>query len=715
MPNTLPLPPTRLVGRGRQLDELIELTGRERIVTVLGTGGVGKTRLALELAHRLLPRFPAGVWPVDLSALQSGDVVEAEVVARLGVTRGSADPVRLVAEQLADRQALLVLDNCEHLIQSVAPLAARLAGACRGLSLLCTSREPLGIAGETTYLLGPLDSDESAVELFVDRARAADPGFVPAAPDGPILAELCARIDRIPLAIELAAPWIRLFTPAELLPRVAARFDRLTAERRDRPPRQRSMHATVEWSYRLLTPPQQLLFRRLGVFAGTFDLDAAEQVCGTAPLTHDDIATLLAALRERSLVTVERRGTGSRYRLLETLRQFTAEGREPARHTIYFRDRAERIDAQRLRTGADTQIADLAADADNYRAALRWSAEHEPETALRLAAALEGLWMIRSVAEGRRWLRQALDLQPAPTRHRARALMVLPLVVAAGPTDLEESLGIYRSLGDDVGADLAQLAMSLAAFFDGDLAEAARRSDLTSSHPLVRARAACYRGAALAFTPRRLDEARHLLREAIDRSGAIEDGWGHGLALTMLGFAELRAGQRRSAGERLRAALAGDLRGGVTAAAVGGLGQLRADDDPRAALTLLEAADAVRERAGVPRFPAPIERHLTEVRDTAGRRVAVPIAERCRQRARRLTTGEILDLAREGTTPTPALTNRQQEVALLVADGLSNREIATHLHLSVRTVETHVEHVLSALGLHRRIELAGWIRDSGLK
>jgi len=659
----------RLIGRDREVDELTALLASGRLVTVLGAGGVGKTRLALEVARRRRHAI------ADLSAITTTDAVKAEIAAALGINAGAADLVELVN----DEPKLLVLDNCEHVVNAIADLAGRLLRGCPSLHLLATSREPLGIEGEATYRVHPLERD-AAVELFIERARAADAAFTNS---DPLVEQLCERLDRIPLAIELAAPWVRLLTPAELLARLA---ELLTGDRRDRPARHRSMRATVDWSYRLLSPEQQTLFQRLAVFAGTFDLPAAEHVGEATPAE-------IAALLDRSFLTVERHPTGTRYRMLETLRQFA----EPTRHQVhaeYFRDRAERIDAERIATGCDARIADLVPDADNYRAALAWSSEHAPETALRLAAALEGFWMIRSVAEGQRWLRQALEQSSMPSVYRARALIVLPLMVGDGGGHLPESLRLYQAAADPTGTALARLTMSLAAFFDGDLTAALHHADaVVAGQPFVNARRACYRGAALAFTPRRFADAQAALLDAIDRTDAIGDGWGHGLALTLLGFAELHAGHRRAAADHFTAALAGHLRGGVTAAAIGGLGLLCRAEDPRRSALLLDGAAAVRERAGVSRFPVPIARALGQID----------------HRPQRRTTEELIRLAR-GEKRSP-LTTRQLEVARLVADGLSNREIAERLFLSVRTVETHVENVLAALHLRRRIDLAGWVRD----
>ena len=684
----------------------------------------------METAHRLLAGFPAGVWLADLSPVRAAGAVAAEVGRLVGVTPGSGDPVGLIIEQLRERAVLLVVDNCEHVVDEVAALVHRLVSGCPRVRVLATSREPLGLGAEVTVHLPPLEIDE-AVRLFIDRARAADPDFAAGAADRDVLTALCGRLDGLPLAVELAAPWIRMCSAAELLARLTDRFTVLAAARRDLPPRQRTMRATVEWSYQLLSEPQRLLFRRLAVFNGTFELDAAARVAGAAPLAPERVAGLLAGLRERSMVVVDRPPSGvSRYRLLETLKDFATQllrhsGEAMAlagRHFAYYLGRAEGLDGQRLRTGSDAGVMDLVPDGDNYRTALSWAIEHDVPGALRLAGALEGFWMVRSVAEGRDWVRRALDRVPEPNRYRARALMVAPLVVAGGigwPRSralVGESIDIYERLGDGAGTALAELMMGLAAFFHGELGEARRHVELArrSDHPLVRARAATYLGAIRSFTPHRLENGRHWLRQGAAASEAISDRWGQGTALTVLGLADLRAGYRDQARQHLRQALQTTMQAGVTATAVGGLGALDIDSDPRRALTLLQAAVAMRERAGVATFPVHIAAQLDRARDAACRRLAATVADQCRARARAITTEEVLAYALADTEPAPTrLTARQQEVAVLVAEGLSNREIAQRLQLSVRTVETHVNNILTGLGLRGRTRLAGWVRDAG--
>ena len=739
VPNNLPLTGTSFVGRADLLTEIAARLEVAPVVTLVGPGGAGKTRLAVEFATGALTDYPSGVRLIDFSPVESADRVIAEAAGPLGV---AAPAVDLLVEQLADRRVLLLLDNCEHLVEPITAMVRRLIESCPRLRLLCTSREPLGLGAESIVGVGPLGRTADAIALFLDRARAAAPGFEAAAADRKVLADICARLDNLPLAIELAAPWVRVATPAELLPMVS-RFDVVPATRRDLPARQRTMRATVQWSHGLLSGDEQTLLRRLAVFRGTFDLAAVTAVCaGSAPpptaprpsvptpaLPAPAVAPLAARLAERSMLAVDRgTGTGTRYRLLETIRDLATErltasgemGWLRARHFAHFLATAEGIDTQRRRSGSDRQAGRLIPDGDNFRAALGWALEHDPSGALRLATALEPYWMIRSVGEGRRWLQRTLDRAPEPTPIRARALVVPPLVVAGGipwpqaREMIESAIGIFTLHGDDDGAASARLTLALSAFFHGELVTALRIvDDVRLTSPLTRSRRAVYRAGILSFTPRRLPEGLAGLADALAIAQDVGDTWGAGLALTLLGLAEIRANRVEQAGTHLVAALRSRLQAGVTASAMGGLGELAVAREPRRALVLLDAAVALRERSGVPHFPVPVDAQLAPARAAAARRLAPAVVQRCHEHARTLTTDEAIEFA---CTPGAAsrLTARQQEVALLAANGLTNRTIAEQLHLSVRTVETHVNAALSELGLHSRIQLADWAREADL-
>ena len=482
-----------------------------------------------------------------------------------------------------------------------------------------------GLAAEVTLPVGPL-SRADAVSLLVDRARAADPGFVPG--DRALLASVCERVDDLPLAIELAAPWVRIAATADL-PALAGRSDLGGSTRRDLPARQQTMRATVRWSHDLLTGDEQVLLRRTAVFRGSADLAAVTAVCAGGCLPPDRIGALVARLAEQSVLAVVRPPDGRvRYRLLDVVRDLAAEqlgaaGETPElgrRHVAHYLARAGHVDGARRRSGADAAVAELVADADNHRAALEWGLRHDPQGALRLAVALEAFWMVCSVGEGREWLLQALERAPGPTLDRARALVVPPLVVAGGlPWErVRPMIGtaeeIFTAHSDGPGAALARQTFVLSAFFHGRLAEALRASEppVRDGPALLRARAAVYRGTVLAYTPRRSGEGCRLLATGLAAAQEVGDGWGAGLASTMLGLADLRSGRPDAAWPRLVAALSGRLQAGVTAAALGGTAQLALARDPRWALTLLEAAEALRDRSGGAVLPGP-------GRGTAGR------------------------------------------------------------------------------------------------
>jgi len=336
----LPLPLTSFVGRDRQVTGVRRLLGTTRLLTLTGPGGVGKTRLALHAAANLLDCHPDGTWFVDLTPLVQPELVTETVAAVLEVPSEPGRPVLdTLISMLSNKVALVVLDNCEHLVEACAQVADRLLRSCPNLQLLATSRETLGIAGERTWEVPPLSLCDprhlptiarlaqcEAVQLFIDRARAVQPSFVLTDANAAPVARICYLLDGLPLAIELAAARVRMLTPAQIAQRLERDFQLLTGGGRTTVPRQQTLRATLEWSYDLLTHAEQVLFRRLSVFAGGWDLDAAEEICAGGRIKSDNVLELLGRLVDKSLVEVrEEQGGVARYRLLETLRQFAAE------------------------------------------------------------------------------------------------------------------------------------------------------------------------------------------------------------------------------------------------------------------------------------------------------------------------------------------------------------------------------------------------------
>jgi len=487
----LPVQLTSFIGRDAEMTQVRALLQDNRLVTLTGAGGVGKTRLALQVAAEVLTWFPAGVWHVDLAPLTDAAVVAVAVARALGLPdEVGRSPMAMMAGFIGARRALVVLDNCEHLLEPCAVLAEDLLRACPGLVILATSREPVGVAAEATWRVPSLPLATEAVELFADRAQRARPGFAITAENGEAVAEICRRLDGIPLALELAAARLRAFSPSEVAAGLHDRFRLLTGGSRTAVRRQQTLRASVDWSHALLTEPERILFRRLASFAGGFDLEAAQVVGAGDGLDRHQVLDQLALLVDKSLVAAEESQAATRYRLLETIRQYAAEklgdsgeaDQVRTRHRDHYAALAARLgppadgDPRRL-------IRRLEADMDNLRAAFGWSLElSDAETALRLTSSLQPLWLGRCrMLEGLAWFDAVLAAQPAAEEPiaaevRARALAdaaVLADWAGTAPrlTQAEEAVALARELGDPV---LLGRALLGAGYSAGLLAEAGR-------------------------------------------------------------------------------------------------------------------------------------------------------------------------------------------------------------------------------------------------
>jgi predicted ATPase/class 3 adenylate cyclase len=506
-PHSLPLQLTRFVGRERELGEVRSTLRSARLVTLTGTGGSGKTRLALQVAADLLEEYPDGTWFVEFAGTADPTLVPRVVSSTLGIREQQG---RLILDtlvhHLAMKTTLLVLDNCEHLLDACAELADRLLRACAGFTILATSREPLGITGEVVRRVPPLSVPEAtlapsaetvaafeAVQLFVDRAVAAEPRFALTDANAAAVMAICRRLEGIPLALELAAARLQALTVEQLRDRLEDRFRLLTGGSRTALPRQRTLRATVDWSHDLLTEPEQLLLRRLAVFAGGFSLDAAEQVCGDRQVAPADVLDLLTRLVDKSLALLDSGPISGRYRLLETIRAYALEklraaGEEPElrrRHLTYCIGFAEPAEPALRGPDQQTWLDQLHAELDNFRAAFGWSArQQDPEPALRLASALLEFWVVRADwSEGLEWVERALDLpgevEPAMRMKALRAAAELADVLSDYPRSTaryEESLTIARALGDK-----RAIAMAL----DGLAHEAQRVGRIAEARPLI--------------------------------------------------------------------------------------------------------------------------------------------------------------------------------------------------------------------------------------
>ena len=430
IPNNLPVPVTSFIGREGKLARVLEILESKRLLTLTGPGGSGKTRLAVQAASAMMNHYPDGVWFVDLAALAQPELVPNSVATAVGVREEPGRPIlATLVGSLSTRRVLLVLDNCEHLLEACARLTETLLQACPSLVIMTTSREVLNVSGETTWRVPPLDvadpahlpppeqlTQYEAVRLFIDRASAVVPGFSVTNANAPAVAQICWRLDGIPLAIELAAARVSLMSPEQIAQRLDNRFRLLTGGRRTALPRQQTLRALVDWSYGLLTPPEQVLFQRLSVFSGGWTIEAAEAVCADDTSKVWEVLDLLAALVDKSLVLVDREEDGTaRYRLLETLRQYAAEkltqaGGEidvRARHRVYFVRLAEQLGPALYEAGQIEALARLDKEVGNIRAVLDARVEEEGAAPQRLALAfhLVYYWYLRDLwGEAHRWL-----------------------------------------------------------------------------------------------------------------------------------------------------------------------------------------------------------------------------------------------------------------------------------------------------------------------
>jgi predicted ATPase/class 3 adenylate cyclase len=508
LPNNLPGLLSVFIGRSAELAAVRSLLTESRLVTLTGAGGCGKTRLALQAAAELLDTAPDGVWLAELAPLTDGADIPAAIAAVLGLP--SRDEASLLTA-LREQDALLLLDNCEHLIGAVAKLSDRITRECRRVRILATSREPLGIGGERVYRVASLslpEADEGgpseAVELFRDRARAQDPGFVIDAATSPLVASICRRLDGIPLAIELAAARLSSMSLSQVSTRLDQRFRLLTGGSRNAMPRQQTLQATVDWSFSLLNEPERATLRRLSVFAGGFELEAAEAVCALPDADEFEVLDLVASLVDKSLVVADHAAGGSvRYRLLETIRQYCAQEllradgdaavlQVRARHAQYFLDLAVAAEPALCGSEQGRWLRRLELEWDNLRAAFgHLTDENQNECVLRLGGALERFALSQPHVEILGWLRTGIELagqDAAPSRLLTEALLTCAELIqvllvldagerAAARRYAERALEMARSLGDREMEGYALSALAAADYFDRDLESMQRLSE----------------------------------------------------------------------------------------------------------------------------------------------------------------------------------------------------------------------------------------------
>ncbi|MPY78046.1 MAG: LuxR family transcriptional regulator [Actinophytocola sp.] len=757
MDGAFPAEVTSFIGRRHEMAELRRLLSSSRMVTLTGAGGVGKTRLATHAASEMQRSFADGAWLVELSALDDPRLLPRTVASAFGLRDEAVQPVDRLAEYLADKYALLVLDNCEHVPDAGAMLIGKLLAAAPELRVLATSRQRLGVEGEHLLPIEPfaIPSDGAAsadtvghesVSLFCDRAKAVAPGFDVTPENRQLVAAICRSVDGVPLAIELAAVWMRVLSLREL----ADRLDDtswLTGGLRTAPARQQDLGALIDWSCQLCAPSERAMWARLSVFRGGFDLAAAEAVCAADGVERADVMRLLADLVDKSVLTrdSDTYGRGARYRMLGMLAQFGADRLAEsgateaavARHRAYYRELGRDYAAHELTEAQLEWVLLLHGEVANVRAALESClSAGDPAEAMALATDLTTFWIAGGhLAEGRDWLERALssDTGGGPVRARALGAWLILGSWLGVHTYFGRRIEEYRELAESLGDAASQAWFAtcegIALYFLGEPERAC--SVLTAALPEC---ADAGEDALLAQGMSFLTVVKFLLghddAEDVGRRGLAlcqergSPSWFTAHATWSLGLAVWRAGDVDGATELQRDGLRLRQRmrdhSGI-ALSLEALAWCAASARRYAdAARLLGAAKTAWRISGAGRIDPLLaevsRRHCTEAAvaelgDAAFTKSYAAGEALDLDKAIAMALGERRgDAGARSARPAepPRLTKREREVAALVADGLSNKQIAAQLVISQRTAETHVEHILTKLGFTARSQVAAW-------
>jgi non-specific serine/threonine protein kinase len=754
----LPKPLTSFIGRERELRQAKRLLQDSHLVTLTGPGGSGKTRLCISLAAEVAADYPDGVYFVPLAPVRDPGLVPSTIAQVIGLQDARDRPLmEHLVSQLRERHLLIVLDNFEHLLAG-APVVTRLLQETSDLRILVSSRSSLRVSGEQECPVPPLPVPDpgtrptpeslagcESVRLFAERATAVVPGFTIDEENAPAVAQIARRLDGLPLAIELAAARVKLLPPEAILPRLEDSLGLLTGGGRDLPGRLQTLRGTIAWSYDLLTGGAKRLLATCSVFAGATSLETLETVCGTSVDIGLPVLDGLQELVDQSLLRQVRSPAlpAARYAMLETIREYAAErldqmpeaGRVRGAHAAAFLALVEADGSPRAGLARKEWLDRLDIEHNNIRAALSWYREQDPPAALQLAAAMSAFWSLRGHhTEGRQRLRELTGAVSGGGVVRVGALTGAAWLAldqgdyAEAARLLGDSIQLSQALGDRVGEALATACLARCELSRHRIAEAvpcieraAVLATESGDRPAI-AFTTFYSG-VIALLTGRLEDACQLFTRC-------------GAAAADLGLEPLTARAKVTGGYPLLEL--GDLLSARTALAEGlsvgmdvgdrwfvqiGLGACIGlavkTGRPRLALLLAGAADAHRD-ANEFSMPGPmaeiVDRWLAPVRASAG-----PAAERLLAEGRRLSPEDAVRLAlgnepEETGRPAPprTLTRRETQIAVLVARGLTNREIAGQLFLSVRTVEVHVDHALTKLSFHTRTQLASWAYEQGL-
>ncbi|MDT5041277.1 MAG: hypothetical protein QOE51_2262 [Actinoplanes sp.] len=757
----LPAEMTSFVGRRQEVAVVRRMLASSRLVTLTGAGGVGKTRLAQRVGAEVRRSFPDGVWFVELAELRDPDLVAVTVAEAVGVREVAISPgAPGLAAFLADQQALLILDNCEHLVGACADLAETLLRTCPELRILATSRQALRLGGEANLTVQPLSvpggdtawtmadlSRYEAASLLVERATAVQPDFAVTPENCVTIGKLCQAVEGMPLAIELAVARLRVLSLDQILDRLTDRYRLLTAGARNAPARQQTLRALIEWSWELCSEAERTLWSRVSVFSGGLELDAAEVVCADDALPAERILDLIASLVDKSILT--RSGEGNaRYKMLEVTREYgaarlLAAGEHDAvagRHCNWFAGLAAYSDRNWVSADQTTLTLRLRHEQANLRVALEWAMTAGPaERALRFAADLQNHWFVRGFfSEGRHWLDRALAM-PAPRDWtRVKALRVASWIATVqGARDratalLADAYELAEGLPPSPERAWLTLIEGCEAMFAGEYTRALplferalagfREIDAASGEMWTLTVLGLSRG--LAGHPR---DGYPDLIAGRDLGAASGEVWWRSFALWALSVLHWRdgdtAGAAAAAKESLVIRKVLEDEQFTVGLAVEALAWTACSErrDQRSAV-LLGASDRMWQAMHTsPGTFRTLYDFRGETEALLRARLGAEAFDAARRRGFELSTADAVAVALERsprvTVPEPrpeaaagtGLTKREREVAALMAQGLSNREIAARLVVAQRTAEGHVENILSKLGFTSRAQVAGWL------
>jgi predicted ATPase/DNA-binding NarL/FixJ family response regulator len=757
----LPVELTSFIGRRREVAEVRALLSGSRLVTLTGMGGVGKTRLARRVAAEVHRAFADGVWQIELADLHEPALLVHTIAGSLGLRElNGPQAIASLEEYLRDRHLLLLLDNCEHLIGACAVTVNALLRASPNLRVLATSREPLAVGGEHTYPVGALSVPDSAqaadahgltryegVSLFIERAGAVLPGFAVDDGNRHAVVALCKRLDGVPLALELAALRLRALAPEQILAQLEDRY-LLGRGNRGAPPRQQTLYALVDWSYQLCSEPERLLWRLLSVFQGGFELDAVREICGDSAFAGQDLIELTIDLVEKSVLVRDEQGGTVRYRMpplirdygVKRLRLSNDEHSIRRSHRDWFEALAVRAYAGWVGPEQLSWFNRLRREQANYRAALEFSlteadeASHAVDT---IVALIDPLVAFGLLSEGRLWLDRALRQCPEPSLHRARALRAASMLAAVQGDNqvaaamLRESRELAKQRGDVAELAWVSHISGVLALGDADFATANKLCEearagfqlVGDTHGLLQALS------VLAIATSLSGDAGLAAQRAEEFLARVEPGerWGTGWVLWALGISQWRLGDSHRAVELELESLTlhrpfGDELGFGSCVAV--LAWTAASDEQwQKAAELFGASRQALKAVGSPlaAFGSVIE---DDQRCQAATRARLGDAafEAATRRGSEHGFDEIVALVtgkkparpstnRAAANAPSALTTREREIADLIGQGLSNKEIASALIVAQRTAEGHVEHILAKLGFTSRAQIATWVAE----